>query len=411
MQLFKHQQDLLFRAPDRHALVWEVGTGKTIGALSLATEKCRNILIICPKGLVNKWEADIVPFVQEFEVRGVFYRISIISKEQFKKFHKELAPYDCVLVDEAHYFFGTKSALMKSLKWYLDHHNVQYRYFLTGTPFRSSPMDIYVMATLLGQKLSYWTFQNKFFYQVRMGARMIPMIRPHMEKDVSTLVQSLGSIVKLEDCIDMPEATYKEIFCELTPSQKEGIKNLEDTTPIVRFTKIHQICGGSLKGDEYNKPQFFDAEKANKLLDLCTEIDRVIIICRYNYEIETLKTMLAFGLKDGRSIRWIAGDVDGATRHEILTELSKTDKYVLLVNAAISEGWQLQNCCHMIFYSYGFELKNKIQMEGRIRRIDVPRPVLYISLIVKNTIDEAIYRALQGKQSFHIEIYAKDAML
>lgn len=403
MKLFHHQQQLLDRAPDRHALVWEVGTGKTYGALSLATYKALRILIICPKGLVKKWEADIVTFSKPSVV------MYVISKEQFKIHHKTLSKFDCVIVDEAHYFFGTKSQLMKSLKWYLKEHQVPFRYFLTGTPYRSSPMDIYILSELMGRPLKYWDFYYKFFYAVRMGARMIPMVRPNMEKEVAKIVSSLGSIVKLEECIDMPEATYKEIFCPLTDEQTNGIKNLEDITPITRFTKIHQICGGSLKGDEYSEPQFFASEKARHLVELCIDIDKTIVVCRYNYEIQYLKDLLA--KETGKDVRIITGDVDGSSRHEILTELSKQDKYVLIVNAAISEGWQLQNCCHMIFYSYDFQLKNKIQMEGRIRRIDVPRPVLYISLIVAKTIDEAVYRSLKNKESFHIEIYAQENSL
>lgn len=400
MKLFAHQQKLLDRAPDRHALVWEVGTGKTIGALSLVVKKMQQteeeVIIICPKGLVDKWKADI---------KAMDIEAFIISKEQFKIHHKTLPRFGCVLVDEAHYFFGTKSQLMKSLKWYLEHHSVPFRYFLTGTPYRSSPMDIYVMANLLGQKLSYWTFQSKFFYQIRMGARMVPMVRPNIEKDIATIVQSLGSIVKLEECIDMPPATYKEEYVGLTESQKQGIIELDDTTPIVRFTKIHQICGGSLKGDEYSPAKFFEAKKESQLIELCTDIDKTIVVCRYNYEIERLRDTLS--RETGKDVRVITGEIDGSTRHEILTELSGKNKYILLVNAAISEGWQLQNCSHMIFYSYGFELKNKIQMEGRIRRIDVPRPVCYISLIVRDTIDQAIYESLKNKESFHIEIYIK----
>lgn len=394
IKLFKHQKDLVDLNPDQHALIWETGTGKTIGALSLAITKSRNILIICPKGLVDKWGDDIKLFpAGEFQ---------ILSKEQFKKQHKDLPKFDCTIVDEAHYFFGTKSALMKSLKWYLEKHEIPYRYFLSGTPYRSTPMDIYVMCTLLGHKLNYWTFQTKFFYQVRMGMRMVPMVKKGIEKDIAKIVQGVGSIVKLGDCIDMPQSIFQEIDVTLTKEQKTAIDTLDATSPIVRYTKIHQICGGTMKADEYTPASFYDTEKIGHLVEIADSIDKIIVVCRYNHEIEYLRGRLA---RCGKRIEYINGEV--SNRHEILTSLSNEERYVLIVNGAISEGWQLQNCNHMVFYSYGFELKNKIQMEGRLRRIDAPRPVLYMSLITKDTIDEAVYTSLKNKEDFHIAIYAK----
>ena len=176
MNLFNHQQQLVKRNPDRHALIWETGTGKTFGTLSLAIRKSKIILIICPKGLVDKWNEDIKNFP------GPTYKV--ISKEQFKKFHKTLPWFECAIVDESHYFFGTKSGLMKSLKWYFENHKVKYRFLLTGTPYRSTPMDIYMMCYLLGNKLNYWSFQNEFFYSVRMGTRMIPMVKKGIEQKI-----------------------------------------------------------------------------------------------------------------------------------------------------------------------------------------------------------------------------------
>lgn len=394
IKLYKHQQALLDLNPDRHALIHETGSGKTISALSLANKKSKIILIICPKGLVDKWNEDVKNFP------GPTYKV--ISKEQFKKFHKTLPWFECVIVDESHYFFGTKSGLMKSLKWYFENHKVKYRFLLTGTPYRSTPMDIYVMCYLLGNKLNYWSFQNEFFYSVRMGTRMIPMVKKGIEQKIADIVKSVGSIVKLDECIDMPESIFKEEYFELTEEQTKAVAELEDITPITRYTKIHQICGGTLKGDEYSEAQFFKSNKINRLIDLSEEIDKLIVVCRYNHEIEYVRERLA---DTGKTINVIQGATED--RHALLSELEKTDKYVLIVNASIAEGWQLQNCNHMVFYSYSFELKNYIQMIGRLRRIDRPRPVMYISLIVKGTIDEAVYQSIKNKESFHIEIYAK----
>lgn len=397
MQLFDHQKELVKKSPDKHALIWETGTGKTYGALALIVEKkCTTFLVVCPKGLVAKWEYQIA----EFGITGQIWKV--MSKEQFKIHVKELLPYDAVIVDEAHYFFGTTSGLMKSLRWYFAKWETRYRYLLTGTPYRSTPMDIYVMCALLDHKLHYYEFQNKFFYSIRMGSRMIPQIKAGIQDEVAKIVHSVGSIVKLEDCIDMPPAIFAEDIVEATKEQKDAIAAMEGVLPVTRYTAEHQITGGTLKGNEYEQTSFYASNKLAKLKERLEGIDRCIVVCRYNNEIAYLADELK---SSGKRIAVIQGSTDD--REGLLAELGNEERYVLLVNAKISEGWELTSCSHMIFYSYDFELKNYTQMFGRLRRINEPRPAMYISIMVKDTVDEAVFRSLKNKEDFHIAIYAR----
>lgn len=397
MNLYKHQQQLLDINPQIWALVWSMGTGKTIGSLALANKNCKSILIICPKGLKTSWERAVKNF--PFETGK---SIEIITKETFRRDHKKLDRFECVICDECHHFLGTKSAMMKSLRWYLNAHKVNYRYFLTGTPYRSSPMDIYVLATLLGYKMDYLAFFNRFFYRIKMGHREVPMVKNGIEEEIAEIVNGLGNTVKLSDCIDMPPQTFREEYFELTKEQKEAIKMLDDVNPVVRYGRIHQICGGTIKGDEYTDDVLIKSSKEERLFEVIEELDKVIVVCRYNLEIEKLQDIASKRFKD-RKIAVINGSINN--RQEILDELETHMKYVLFVNGACSEGWQLQSCSHMVFYSYDFSLKNKLQMEARITRIDAPRPTFYLSLICKDTIDQAVYETLGKHMDFHIAIY------
>lgn len=394
---YKHQSDLAALNPDRHALVHEPGTGKTYASLMLAEQKNQFVLIICPKGLVQKWEQDLISY--GFPV-GL--KVHLISKEQFKIHVRELPKYNTVIVDEAHYFFGTKSAMMKALRWYLDHHDVKCRYMLTGTPYRSTPMDIYIMCSLLGKKLHYYEFQNKFFYSIRMGSRMIPQIKKNIENEVAAVVVGVGSIVKLDECVDMPPEIFAEDIVAATKEQKDAIESMEGILPVTRYTAEHQITGGTLKGNEYEATSYYESNKLSKLRERLSGINRCIVVCRYNNEIE----YLAEELKDTeKRIAVIRGSTED--REALLKSLGDEERYILIVNAKISEGWELTSCSHMIFYSYDFELKNYIQMKGRLRRLNEPRPAMYISIMVKDTVDEAVFRSLRSKQTFHIAIYAK----
>jgi hypothetical protein len=109
-----------------------------------------------------------------------------------------------------------------------------------------------------------------------------------MEPAVAQLVDKLGSAVKLEDCFDVPEQIYQQEYFELTKEQKDAIAGLNDVVPIVVWTKTHQICGGSLKGDQYVPTKYFKSEKVERLLELIKEHPLMAVVCRYNAEIDYL---------------------------------------------------------------------------------------------------------------------------
>lgn len=255
------------------------------------------------------------------------------------------------------------------------------------------------MADLLGRPLNYPGFFNKFFNNVRMGNRIIPMIKKNIEPDIAMIVKRLGSVVRLEDCVDVPEQTFETEYFQPTKEQLDAIEDLQEFMPIVRFTKEHQIMGGTLKGDEYNESKTFTSDKFDRLLELVKDNPRMIVVCRYNHEIEYLH-------KNIENSFIINGDVTGDDRHKIIKSLQQSEKYVLLVNAACSEGWELPECPLMVFYSYDFSLKNYIQMLGRIQRINNIKKNTYLSLVVKDSIDEDVVVCITRKEDFHIEIYA-----
>ena len=159
--------------------------------------------------------------------------------------------------------------------------------------------------------------------------------------------------------------------------------------------------------DEYSEEDpLVKTLKVDRLKELVDENKKMIIVCRYNDEIIMLFDILKN--HTDRKVRVINGKVVGKERQAILDELNKEGEYILLVNAAVSEGWEL-DCAFMVFYSYSFALKDYIQMIGRIKRINNLHKNVYISLIIKDTIDEAVYtNIVEKKMEFHIEIYAKE---
>jgi len=413
-KLYQHQSDLVDLNPKKHLLAWETGTGKTLAAIELAKKNAiEDTLVVVPKSLFEQWEEQISQAVIEKmqstesleDLQGMMF--GIITKENFRRDWKVLPKRNCLIIDEAHYFSGIKSAMHKSLINYIKKHDPQYIYLLTATPYLSTPFNIYCLARILGVNWNYQSFKRNFFNDIRMGSRIIPVIKKNIEPKIAKLVNTLGNTVALQDCVDVPEQTFQTETFSLTKEQEKAIKEVEEaeTNHIVKWTKIHQICGGTIKGDGYTDTKYFSSDKLGRLKDICSEHKKVVVVCRYNAEVEMIAKELEISLKRKGYIATITGKT--INKNEVIKASNKMNSCIIIANAACCEGYELPTFDLMVFYSYDFSLKNYIQMKGRIQRITNPKKNVYLSLITKDTIDEDVYKTIQKKKSFDLAIYGK----
>ncbi len=396
---YTHQKIILELGPKKHLLAWGCGTGKTYTAIKLCGNK--STLVICPKSIKEQW-------FNEVEKHAEWSMGQVFTKEEFKKNHLRCGRFGCIIVDESHFFHGMtgfrkKSGMLKALLAYIKLHNPEKIYLLTATPYMSTPWNIYAAAQILGYNWDYKKYKEYFFSMVNFGGRFpVPVIKKNIEKDIANLVRRLGSTISLQDCFDVPEQTYQVEYFKLTAEQKKAIEGLEEEG-IARWTRIHQICGGTLKSDGYSANAEYECEKMDRVLQLAEEHDKLIIICRYNHEIEVI------GNKIKQKLSKIYHKINGSVRnrHEIIKEAEKSKEAIVIIQASCSEGFELPSFPVMVHYSYDFSLKNAIQMQGRILRANHLKKNVYISLVVKGSIDEDVYKCIQAKKDFDLEIYNK----
>lgn len=396
MKLYDHQTKILNESPTKHLLCWGTGTGKTITSIMLANKNCKSFLVICPKGLKENWKRNLE--------KHAIKRFTLCTKEEFRKDWRMLGHYEGVIVDEAHYFFGISSLMSKALVGYFTNHYTVFRWLLTATPFLSTPWNIFMALKILDQNPDYIAFRRMFFAEVKIGRRPVFLPRANKKTELVELIKRIGTTVRLEDCIDMPEQIDTVEYFGLTGEQIKAISSIKEINHIVKWTLTHQICGGTKKGNEYEPTATYASEKLERLIELAIEHPRMIVVCRYRCEMDYVAKVL----NEEYKVFMIHGGVDGAKRQEIIDTLThQHNKYVLIVNASCSEGWELPTCDVMIFYSKDFSLKNNIQMKGRLTRINNPKKNLYISLVVKDSIDEDVYETIEKKEDFHVSIYAE----
>lgn len=407
MNLYAHQQKKVDLLPPRHLLAHGLGTGKTITALALAHKACVPVLVICPKILKEKW---IRECKQWFQVSSLDQYLAqpykVVSKEEFKRDYKLLAKYDAIIVDEAHNTFGSlKTQGHKALYAYIKVHNPTYVWLLTGTPYTSTPFSVFALARILGHKWNWADFRNKYFRERYLGRRVIFEPKQGIEPQIAELVKQIGSVVRLDECIDVPPQTFDEEVFPYTKEQLAELKILgeKESNPLTRFGKAHQIAQGILIGDEYTPTRRFKALKNDRILELAQENEKMIVFSRYNAHLDLLADMLAEADIPHAIINGSTPD-----RDEVINTANAAQRVVLLVQAECAEGWEAPSFSLMVHACHGFSFVKYSQSLGRILRINAPKPNYYLSLTTEKSMDIPVMEAVKRKQDFHKAIFIKE---
>lgn len=393
MILFKHQQEFLDRNRNRDLCAHGTGLGK-----SLIIQRRLPTLIICPKGLVTKWEEEFPDAV-------------VVSKETFRTGWKKLPPHDNVAVDESHYFHTQTSGLFKALNGYLKKHRTTYLTLATATPHRKSPWNLYAVGILLGYDWDYIAFRKKYFQQVFVGWKLVNGVKTDkyvwqpnlkMEGEVQRVWRKVGHFIQMSEVTDMPKEIVRVEEIPLTTEQKKAIKYTFDPVPIVENNTLHQIEQGVVKGSGYQEAAYYKTGKTERVLEFAYEFPKLIVVCQFTAQIDMINKALK---KEGYTTIVISGQ--SKESHDVLAKRADSlDKCVVIIQAQVGAGFELPSFPTMVFASMNYDLVNWVQMIGRHQRINALHSVLRVYL-VSGGIDRAVYDSIIKKQDFNLKLYAK----
>lgn len=425
MKLYDHQQKIIAEDPKRTGLFLGTGSGKTRIALMLARG---SVLVIAPKTQVQdrNWERELETLSKEYWVTNGKWdllkfpinSVTIISKETFRRDYAILEPFDTVIVDETHTCLGVTaslrwikgvarpkaSQLYEALQTYLERTKPARLYLCTATIMRS-PMTVWAAATLLGHSFDWYAFRSKYYIVLPIPHREVwsPKNNSANKDDLAALVKSIGYVGRLEDFFDVPEQTFKTITIPLTKKQEERIKQLplEYPEPLVRIGKQHQVENGVLAGDKFSDPEEFSNGKMETILDLAAEFPRMVVFAKYTAQI----VRIAYELRQSGYKVW---EMTGATKDRgTLIGMANKNDGIFICQAQISAGWELPDYPVMVFASRTNSWVDYEQSLGRIQRANHIKKNLYINLVVKGGVDEAIDKALKNKQDFNERLYTE----
>lgn len=421
----------------------DMGTGKTRVALDACFTRpdARKILIVCPKAVVPVWRTNLKKFYpaggwQVFDPQAGTIKKKATGMIQFLGengngqrdrlfvvvnydivWRTEMGAqilrggFDTVILDESHRAKSAGSKVSKYLA--MLGKRVKYRLCLSGTPMANSPLDVYGQFRFLDNSI-FGTNHSRFLqqYAILGGPEGRFIVGLKNQEELSRLFRSITYSCKMSDVadriklppalpdervtVDLPRADYKtmkglnkELFAECSG----GVVAPQNV--LVKILRLQQICNGFCMVqdgplDEKRKCELNET-KALALKELLSDIDlsQVVVFCKFQHDLGQVRRV-------AKSLNADYFELSGATNE---VEKWRTGNGVLAVQIqAGAEGIDLTKATHAIYFTLPHSLALYQQSRARLYRPGQARPVHFVHLIAKDTIDEAMYRSLQAKQ-------------
>jgi len=436
MKSFKHQTEIFerFRSQTYGALFCEMGTGKSRIAITLAEDaftrkEITACVIITTKGLVGNWLKHELPkhstiaystftwnLDKKLSFKGPLYFLVNVDgllanafPETFKAFLKE-NPSFMLIIDESTVVKNIKAARTK--RCLAIARRAKRRFILSGQPISNSPLDLFSQMEMLTPEClgfkSLVAFRNRYAITERrtFGPRSFDVITGYRHlPELTEKVQQYASIVKKEECLDLPPKIYRNIDVELTGQQLNAYVELRDkaltyiedheitaVNAVSLINRLLQICAGQIKvGDAYLSLENNKLGLVRELVD--EHAGKTIVWTAYVNTAADLSVALA---KDGL---WLPSGLALEKRHAILEQFKNdpTKKALIANPASAGHGITLVEATNTIYHSLSYSYENYIQSQDRNHRLGQTNSVLYTHLITMGTLEDKVLSVLQGK--------------
>lgn len=414
-------------ASGRLALFYDPGTGKTITALTwirnaLRDGRVQDALVVAPASLVPNWEKDIdecTDFDHMTEEDKVLLKEKVTIRSYQKLYHTTRdkttnrrrislredvdKEWGAIIIDESQALGGHSSVQTKVCLSMAP--LAKYRFIMSGTPVSGGTKaggealdKLYGQFKFLEPNIwKNWTEWCKRYVQAM--DRFYKPVRYDVEA-LHAKMSEMAISIRLEDCVDLPgeirtkipaplseEKVYKEINKGIT--EKYGF---EVRTAGGQYTKLLQLCSGSIKRDDDTTSRFSCA-KDDVLKELLQDNPGpIVIFCMYT---ASISRCYAIAEECGRSPVVFDGHSKGPT----WKEFQDGSKDVLITQyAAGGAGLNLQRSNTMILFEPCFSTLHLTQAMARIQRTGQTQVCRYLMLYTPHTVEEKVLESVLNGQ-------------
>lgn len=422
-----------------NALLMEQGTGKTMVAICLMgyrslKQGVKRILVVCPKPVIPVWPRELEKHAAfdyqltaqyKFKVPDATEGLSIwvTNYEKIKNNEKAIKKWnpEYIILDESHKIKNRGAKRSKAITRV--GRVCDYRTVLTGTPLGQSPLDIFSQYLFLDPDVfgSNWNiFTNRY---AKMGGFKGYKVIGHKNLDeLSKKVHSIAFRVTKEECLDLPDKIYQNLYCEPGAESKRVYKEMEEEFSTVvqgeevevdlvisQMMKLRQVTGGILRGED-DRLLSVAQDKLGTLRDYIESRDtdrKLVIFVSFTHEISFIGDMLC---DMGIEFLTLSGATPGEERNKLEETFRQESRYgIVIIQASTgAEGLDFTAADTAIFYSPFFSFIQYEQACARIHRIGQTRTCYYINLVMEGTIDEHIVELIKSHSSVSKKLLDKD---
>ena len=315
------------------AFLMDMGTGKTITTIALAgtlhhRHKITQMLVVCPKSIVDVWEQEFEKFA-DFPYQlavldgtsakkadtirymiGNGLQIIVVNYESCWRLEAEITRWhpDMIVCDESSKIKNPQAKCSKAL------HRLgkisSYNLILTGTPITNSPLDFFSQYKFLDESIFGGSFYSFRAYYAILGGFQNHQIVGY--KHLAELVEKAHSIayrIRIDEAVDLPEfveevrpvkleQNAQKIYDGIEKDSFAELMNGEITTRnvLTQLLRLSQITGGFVRNDDGDDAQQLSTAKLDALedvIDSCMEEGKkVIVFARFVPEIDAIARML-----------------------------------------------------------------------------------------------------------------------
>jgi len=306
----------------------------------------------------------------------------------------------------------------------------KYKRILTGSPITKSPLDLYKQCDFLHPELlghsSYYTFRTRYAIMktANFGGRSVQIVvgYRHLDELAETLKGFSYRVLK-DECLDLPPKTFMKRIVKLTPEQEKVYKQMKHlalaemegkmmttATVLTQLMRLQQINCGHFRADDGTIKEIKN-NRITELLDTLDEIHgKVVIWAHYQYDVETIVKHLKKEYGDNCFVTYYGKTPMNERQDNIkkFQDLESPVRFLVGTTQTGGYGITLTAASTMIYYSNGYDLEKRQQSEARIDRIGQHFPMTYIDLMVEDTIDERIVKALRKKVNIASQIMGEE---
>jgi len=414
--LYEHQKRIIDEDKAKCGLFLGTGGAKTRTALEMSLGLT---LVICPKQqkLDETWEKNNKKF-------GCDVHLTVISKETFRRDWDTLPIYDTIIIDECHNNMGVlpeyrqrngqqipkTSQMFEATLLYLKKHPPIRLYLCSATPVSpANPMNMWAIATILGEKWDFRAFRDRYYTEIRVGTRRIWIAkRDKATKDrMAGVIKRWGYTGSLNDFFDVPEQTHRTVKIELSEPQKRAVRDItqSEADVLVRNARLRTIENGVLYGKKVEElgpkedlmvaeTKVYPSKKIDYILERSVEFPKLLIFANYTAQIHEISQALK---GDGYHVL----ELTGATkdRKGVLEEAEAREECIVVAQSSISSGYELPSYPCVIYASKSSRFVDYEQSLGRVLRSNALKKNLYIHLVVDGC-DSKCHDSIMSGQDF-----------